>query len=102
MASAAELPLDEDAAAVRLLVSGMYDANMQASWATVEPLLELARKYDVIDTQLSCQRFLMAEPMHTTNVPLTMSLGCTFELDAAVQRCKNFIAAGENFADISR
>jgi BTB/POZ domain len=100
VASAAEVPLDEDAAAVRLLISSIYDTNIPVSWSTVEPLLELARKYDVEDTRLSCERFLMAAVMNTTNVPRFMALSCTFGLGAVVQRCQDFIAADGNFEAI--
>ncbi len=102
VASAAEVPLDEDAATVRLLISGMYDTNLQVSWPTVEPLLELARKYDVEDVQLNCERFLVAELMDTTSLPRFMALSCTFGLEAVVQRCQDFVAADGNFVDIAR
>jgi BTB/POZ domain len=102
VASVAEVPLDEDAANVRLLISSMYDTNSPVSWSAVEPLLEMARKYDVEDVQLNCERFLTAELMDTTSLLRFMALSCTFGLEAVVQRCKDVIAAGDNFADIAR
>ena len=102
VASVVEVPLDQEADIVRLLISGMYDANSPVSWSDLECLLELANKYDVEDIQLNCERFLMAEQISTTNFPSFINYGWAYDLNAVVQRSQEFIAADGNFVDIIR
>ena len=101
VAANAQLRLDEDAATVRLLISGMYDANCPVSWDTLADLLELARKYDVDDIQLNCERFLDAEELTTCTLPLFIALACTFGMDAAIERCQEYIATPGHFNKIA-
>jgi hypothetical protein len=77
VACTATLPVDEDAATLRLLIGGMYDTNSQVSKSTVEPLLELARKYDVDDIRLNCDRYLTEQPLSTSTLPRHIRLACT-------------------------
>ena len=100
--TADEVPLNEDAATVRLLISGMYDTCSQVSWSTVEPLFEMARKYDVEDIQLSCECFLSAEELGTSCLPRYMELGCRFGVKPAVERCQQYVATADNFDDLVR
>jgi BTB/POZ domain len=100
--AAVEVPLDEHAATVRLLISGMYAASSEVSWSNVEALLQLAREYDVEDIQLNCERFLSAEPLTKTNLPRCMELACRFGLKAAVERCQAYIATANNYVDLDR
>lgn len=99
-ATAVVVPLEEDAATVRLLISGMYDTSNQVSWSTVEALLELARKYHVQDIQLNCERFLNAEPLAISTLPHYMQLACRFGMSAAVERCQDYVATAKNFDDL--
>ena len=94
------VPLEEDAATVRLLISGMYDTSSQVSWSTVEALQELARKYDVQDIQLNCERFLNAEPLAIFTLPRYMQLACRFGMSAAVERCQDYVATAGNFGNL--
>jgi BTB/POZ domain len=98
--TAVVVPLEEDAATVRLLISGMYDARSEVSWSTVEALLELARKYDVQDIQLASERFLDAEPLAVSTLPRYMQLACRFGMSAAVERCQDYVATAGNFANL--
>ena len=98
----AVVPLEEDAATVRLLISGMDDTSKQVSWSTVEPLLGLARKYDVQDIQLNCERFLNAEPLAIPTLPRYMQLACRLGKSAAVERCQEYVATAGNFDDLDR
>ena len=101
--ASANLQLDDTAASVLQLISGMYDANSQVDWSNVTPLLELARKYDVEDISDSCGRFLDAETMSVSNLPRLIRLACEFGMHLLVQRCQQFIAGGaDNFTAISR
>ena len=99
-ATAVVVPLEEDAATVRLLISGMYDTSNQVSWSTVETLLELARKYDVQDIQLNCERFMNAEPLAISTLPRYMQLACRHGMSAAVERCQDYVATAGNVADL--
>jgi BTB/POZ domain len=102
MAATTELPLDEDAATVRLLISGMYDANSPVSCSTVKPLLELARKYDVADILLQCECYLNTAPLSTANLPGYMELACEFGIPSAVHRCQDYVASADNFDTLVR
>lgn len=97
----AELPLSEDAVIVRLLICGIYDANHPVSWDTLEYTLELARKYDVDDMQLNCQRFLQTEQLSVATLPRFITLACDFDMDAALEQCQDYIAAPGNFEQIA-
>jgi BTB/POZ domain len=84
VASADELRLAEDAARVRLLISSMYDADSsRVSSATVKPLLELARKYNMQMLRNSCEQFIIDQPLSTANLPGDIQLTCTFGLTSA-------------------
>lgn len=98
----AELPLSEDAVVVRQLICGMYDAYHPVSWDTVESALELAKKYDVDDIQLSCERFLQAEALSALTLPRHMQLACTYRMESAIERCQRYIAAAGNFDSVER
>ena len=98
----AEVPLHDDAAAVRLLISGMYDANSQMAWLTIERSLELARKYDVKDIQLNCEHFLSGESLTVFNLPRYMHVACTYDIKDAFKRCKDYIASYDNFKDVAK
>jgi BTB/POZ domain len=87
---------------VRLLISGMYDANSPITWGTVKPLLEMARKYDVEDIQLNCQRFLNAGELSTFNLPSHIKLACTFGMDSTIKRCQDFVAGTGQFNKITQ
>jgi BTB/POZ domain len=95
--SVAELPLDEDAATVRLLISGMYDAHSPVSCSTIQPALELARKYDVEDIQLQCESFLDAEVLSTSNLLRYIKLACAFGIQSVISRCQDYVAAADNY-----
>lgn len=97
-----ELPLSEDAATVRLLIEGMYDANMIVDKHTVGLLLELSRKYAVADINLNCSRFLCAVPMTTRSLPCDMALACEYGINHAVDRFHDFIAAGDSFLELTQ
>jgi BTB/POZ domain len=97
-----ELPLHEDAATVQLLISGMYDTNGDVTRSTVKPLLELARKYDVEDIRLNCERFLVAEPLSTSNLWHYMGVACTFDITSAIRRCQDYITTNDNFHEMNR
>ncbi len=94
-----ELPLQEDAATLRLLISGMYDVYGQITSSTVGPLLELARKYDVEDIRLNCERFLDTAPLSSTTIPSYLELACSFDMRFAVKRCQDFVNDDHIFAD---
>lgn len=100
--STAELPLDDDAATLHLLISSMYDPYSHVSCTTVQPLLELARKYDVEDIRLQCERFLDTEPLSTTNVPHYMDVAIAFTIPSMIERCKDYIATSDNYRIVKR
>jgi BTB/POZ domain len=102
VASTAELPLDEDAATVRLLISSMYDAHNEVDWTTLQPLLELARKYDIKDIQLSCETFMNTVPLSTSNLLGYMDPAYNFGISSAIKRCQDFVATDDNFKDLVR
>jgi hypothetical protein len=102
VAPTAALPLDEDAANVRLLISGTYDTYSPVAKSTVEALLELARKYDVEDSRRNCEQFLNGEPLSTATLPRHIGLACTFGLTSAVKRCQDYIAAADNYNRLVR
>jgi hypothetical protein len=56
----------------------------------------------VEDIHLNCKRFLEHAPLSTPNLPHYMELACTFGINTAVQRCKDYIAAGDNLKDLAR
>lgn len=97
LSAADELPLCEDAAGVRLLIEGMYNAYMAVTAGVVEPLLELSRKCDVEDIKLNCERFLNAVPLTLESLPRYMALACTFDIKSAVDRCKDYIDSDDHF-----
>jgi BTB/POZ domain len=102
VASTAELPLSDDAATVRLLISSMYDPYSDVSWSNVKPLLELARKYDIEDIQHKCAAFLEEMPLTTSELQQYMELARTFDIHPAVDRCHEYIADGRNYKDLMR
>jgi BTB/POZ domain len=100
--STAKLQLDEGAGSVCMLISGMYDANMDVSWGTVEPLLELARKYAVEDIQQNCERFLHAEDLTASSLPRHMELACKFGMDPTIKRCHVFVSGTGNLKNVMK
>jgi hypothetical protein len=93
--------LQEDAGAVWLLITGMYDTYSPVSILTVRPLLELARKYDVEDI-LNCERFLNITPLSSETLPCYLELACTFDMKQVIERCQDYVEADDNFRSFVR
>lgn len=100
--SADELPLSEDGSSVQLLVEGMYDANMPVTWKNVGTLLEVSRKYDVLDIQRNCIRNLEKAPVTLETLPRLLTLSCTCGLDSIAAKCQSVVASGDNFSHLTR
>ncbi len=100
--AANEFPLDEDVNNVQLLIDGMYNANASMTEHNVDKCLELARKYDVADMHDNCAHFLVAVPLTVQNLPRWLALAAAYNVDAALQKCQAFVAAGDNFKAIVR
>lgn len=97
-----QLPLSEDAATVRLLIEGMHDADMDLGWDTIGAMLELARKYDVLDIRRNCMRKHATLPLTVDILPRALHLAATYGVDELASRCQAAIAKGATFDKVTR
>lgn len=96
------LPLREDATTLRLLIQGMYDANMAVTDANLELLLQLADKYGVVYMRLNCARYLDSVDPCLENLPRVMRIACAHGLAPLLARCQAIAADGNNFVELER
>ena len=80
----------------------MYDPYSHVSCTTVQPLLELARNYDVEDVRLQWERFLDNEPLGPANVPHYVDIAIAFTIPSMIERCKDYIATATHFKHLQR
>lgn len=100
--AADDFPVDEDAETAQLLIDGMFNARMEVTDANIDKCLELARKYDVDDMHDNCALYLACVPLTRQSLPRWLGLAATYGIDAAVQRCQDFIKTADDFDAMSR
>ena len=100
--STTELRLSDKGTDVKLLVEGIYHTSLQLTWDNLEPLLELARKYDVDDIWRSCTLALRTLLLNTDVLPRVLRMAATYGLDDLEAKCQQAIAAGSMFEQLER
>jgi BTB/POZ domain len=87
-----ELPLAEDAATLRMLISSMYDPEWRVDWSNVEPILDFGSKYGMQDLRRKCERFLIDQEPTLSTLPQHMVLAHAHGMQGAAAACQEFIA----------
>lgn len=67
-----------------------------------QQVLVTRRKYDVPDIRLNCTRFLEPLCLSLQNLPLIMTLACTYDIDSVTSRCHDYVASGQTYARLEQ